>query len=74
MTCATKIDTEIACSTGEIYNGAAGLEGEVAHRATSPSNVETKGHDAVDEVVPGCDRIKHLPNGGHLVVANRKTC
>ncbi len=67
-----EVDAEVAGAAGEVEHGAGPRQGEQAHGLAPPPHVEAEGHDPVDHVVPGSDRVEHLPNGCRLGSALRE--
>lgn len=70
--CATEIDAQVSSSTGEVEDRAARCEPQFLDGETAPSNIETKSHDAVHQVVARCDGVEHRAYRAYLVVTFRE--
>ena len=66
MTGFSQLDAQIPGATRQVRNEGAWREAKFAHCPFAPSDVESEGHQAIDEVVARGDGVEHLAYGHDL--------
>ncbi len=69
---AGQLAAQIPGAAGQVHDQRPPSQAEAMHRPPAPALVHSKGHQPVDQVVPGGDGVEHGPDGAHLGVALRE--
>lgn len=67
--CVRRHASEVARSASEIEQARSTRKAQTLERRLSPIGVESKGDEAIDQLIARCNGIEHGPNNSRLLLA-----